>query len=261
MSKTAIVFTCSHADPKVSNERFDWLGSLIYDVRPDYVVDLGDGADMASLSSFDNNNPKAITANSYEQDINSYLDAQERLRARVKKAKVKRPKYIGFEGNHEHRIKLAVSKDPRLEGSSVGISFDHLQTNVWFDEYHEYDCGQPALTTIDGILYGHYITSGAYGKAMVSKHHGHALVEKTACSTTVGHSHAFSYYHKGDARPRPLHGLVAGCFKGAKSTWAGQSNDEWRYGVVIKRYIEEGDYDMTWVSLKQLEREYGPGRN
>ena len=257
MSKTAIVFTCAHADPKVPNDRFDWLGSLIYDIRPDYVVDLGDGAEMGSLSSFDTTNPRAVVSQSYEADINSYLDAQERLRHKIKRAKVKRPKYYGFEGNHEHRIKLAVSKDPRLQGSNYGIDFSHLQTDQWFDTYYEYEHKSPALATLDGVLYGHYISSGAYGKALASKHHGYALVEKTACSTTVGHSHGFSYYYKGDARPRPLHGLVAGCFKGAKSTWAGQSNDEWRYGVVIKRCIEDGDYDMTWVSLKQLRQEYG----
>ena len=53
MAKTAIVFSCAHADPSVGNERFDWLGELIYDVNPNYVIDLGDGADMRSLNTFD----------------------------------------------------------------------------------------------------------------------------------------------------------------------------------------------------------------
>jgi hypothetical protein len=31
VSKTAIVFTCGHAKPEVSNERYSWLGDLIED--------------------------------------------------------------------------------------------------------------------------------------------------------------------------------------------------------------------------------------
>jgi hypothetical protein len=79
MTKTAVVFTCSHSDPSVPNYRFDWLGKLIYDVRPDYVVDLGDGADMRSLNSFDTAKPGAIVTQSYEKDIDAYNDAQERI--------------------------------------------------------------------------------------------------------------------------------------------------------------------------------------
>ncbi len=36
-------------------------------------------------------------------------------------------------------LKKAIKHDPRLEGSKYGISFGHLQTNRWFDEYHEYE--------------------------------------------------------------------------------------------------------------------------
>ena len=255
-NKTAIVYTCSHANPEVPNDRFDWLGSLIYDIRPDYVVDLGDAADMDSLNSYDTSSPKAVVAKSYESDIKIYRDAQERLRYKFKKAKIKRPRYIGFEGNHEHRIKLAVERDPKVRGKDYGLDFSHLGTSTFFDEYYEYDCGQPALKEIDGVLYGHYVTT-ATGKSLSSKYHGSALVEKMACSVTVGHSHNFSYHYKGDARPRPIHGLVCGCFKGARTSWAGQGNEEWRQGVVIKREINNGDYDIEWVSLKRLEREYG----
>ena len=51
MSKTAVVFSCAHAHPEVSNERFTGLGKFLYDLKPDYVVDLGDGADMHSLNA------------------------------------------------------------------------------------------------------------------------------------------------------------------------------------------------------------------
>ena len=84
MSKTAVVYTCAHADPEVSNERFTWLGEMIYDIKPDYVIDLGDGADMRSLNSYDTKYPTAIASQNYEKDINSYNDSQERIRYKFK---------------------------------------------------------------------------------------------------------------------------------------------------------------------------------
>ena len=52
MSKTVVVFSCAHVDPSVSNERFNWLGEILYDLKPHDVVDLGDGADIGSFTRF-----------------------------------------------------------------------------------------------------------------------------------------------------------------------------------------------------------------
>lgn len=256
MSKTAVIFTCSHAEPHVSNERFNWLGSLIYDIRPDYVIDLGDGADMRSLNSYDTKKPEAIVSQNYEEDINCYNDAQERIRHLFKKNKRKRPAFFGFEGNHEHRIKSAISQDPRLEGEKYGISFKHLNTGHWFDEYHEYANGAPAIANYNGIDYAHFIASGNYGSAMSGIHHAYGLLNKRFRSCTVGHSHKRDMYFKDDAGSKGAIGLVAGCFKGAAEDWAGQANGEWWSGVIIKRCISDGVYEPQFVSLQALRREY-----
>jgi len=558
--KTAIVWSCAHTKPEVSNERFDWLAGLIYDIRPDYCIDLGDGADMASLNSYDTNYPKAIVSQSYEADIESYNDSQERLRKPFKKNKRKRPHWIGFEGNHCvpkdtdvltkrgwinvedvttedrvmslegwtkveethkvfysgplykfgdrssvsyvteghrvyyyngsgnltvksakdcpweldlpvsttmegevgltkaqiafnavaltdsyhpkrgglvfyqsgekadriesiiqavgipyrkvtrdrsptnicgkelksyqtsyefhmkekpdwvvdnnkeipewvfdlstdqfkvlldvlifcdgsiptgstdsrvfygklkiceglqaalvtkgyratiteyreghfrvniaksfkcrakkqivdeshdnwvyclttgtgnflmrqnykpvftgncHRIKKAIARDPRLEGQKYGISFGHLQTDKWFDEYHEYVNSAPALVNYDGVLYGHYVSSYNPSVGIAGKHAAHSLLSHVKCSVTVGHSHKYSYFYDGAARPNPIIGHVVGCFKGKEETWAGHVNAEWRTGVVIKREIENGVYSHQWVSMDELRKEYG----
>ena len=255
--KTAVVFTCAHSDPSVPNDRFDWLGNLLYDIRPDYVVDLGDGADLKSLNSYDTRYPKAIVAQNYESDIQCYNDAQERLRRKFRVMKKKRPAFFGLEGNHENRIKKAIAYDPRLEGSKYGISFSHLQTNTWFDEYHEYNNSAPSIANYDGVSYAHYIASGNYGTALSGIHHGYGLVQKRHCSTTVGHSHKRSLFFKDDAYPNPTIGLVAGCFKGGQEGWAGQSNLEWWKGVIIKRNIQNGYYEPEFVSLERLRDIYG----
>lgn len=252
-AKTVVVYTCAHVEPEVSNERFSWLGKFLYELRPDYVVDLGDGADMRSLNSFDTSKPNAVVTQSYERDIDSYLDAQERIRHPFKKAKVKRPKFYGFEGNHENRIKKAIEANPRVEGNRFGLSFKHLETDRWFDEYHEYEDGAPKIANYDGVDYSHFLGSGNYGTAMSGEHHAYNLLKKRMRSTTVGHSHKRNIYFRDDAKAI---GLVAGCFKGARESWAGQANDEWWAGVVVKRQLEDGYYEPQFVSMESLEREY-----
>jgi hypothetical protein len=259
MGKTAIVWTCAHATPEYSNERFDWLGSLIYDIRPDYVVDLGDGADMKSLNSYDTRYPKAVVAQSYQKDVECYNDAMDRIWAKFKANKRKRPYRIGFEGNHESRIKTALKHDPRLEGDKYGISFSHLNTDMWFDDYHEYKNSAPAIADYDKVSYSHYFSSGNYGTATSGTHHAYTILQNRNHSSTCGHSHKRSLYFKDDAHPTGIIGLVAGCFKGGEEGWAGQANESWASGVVIKRNIDNGLYDFQWVSMEALRKEYGRG--
>jgi hypothetical protein len=188
-NKTAVILTCSHSDPQTNNDRYTWLGKFLYDLKPDYVVDLGDGADMRSLNSYDTRKPEAIVSQSYEKDIDHYNDSQERLRHYFKANKRKKPAWYGFEGNHEHRIKTALSFDPRLEGKKYGISFKHLQTNKWFDEYHEYEHGAPKIHNYDGVDYAHFVGAGNFGRAISGTHHAYGLIQNRYRSCTVGHSH------------------------------------------------------------------------
>ena len=253
-SKTAVVFSCRQTKPGVSNDRFNVLGKFLYDLKPDYVVDLGDGADMSSLNSYDTKRPEAIVAQNYEDDINTENDAQERIRWEFTKNKKKKPKFYGFEGNHETRIKTAISHDPRLHGESYGISFSHLNCDKWYDHYVEYENGAPGILDIDGVDYAHFIGTGNYGTPLSGDAHGKALVTKRLKSVAVGHSHKRNIFFKDDAKAI---GCVVGCMKGAPENWAGQSNGEWWSGVVVKRNIEDGYYEPEFISLKTLEKEYG----
>jgi len=257
MTKTHLVFTCAHVQPDVSNRRFKLLGELIYDIRPDVVVDLGDFDDMKSLNSYDTRKPEALVAQSYEADIQAGQEAREMVWRKFKKNKKRLPHRVGFEGNHEHRIKKVIEADPRLEGPKYGVSFGHLQTKYWYDEYHEYENNAPAIADVDGISYAHYFSSGNFGSATSGTHHAYRLLQNRNHSSTCGHSHKRSLYFKDGAHPNGIIGLVAGCFKGAPEGWAGQANNEWWSGVVIKREVSNGVYEPQWISLKSLEREYG----
>lgn len=256
-SNTAVVFSCAHSDPDVSNERFTWLGRWLYDIKPDYVVDLGDGADMRSLNSFDGRKPQAVVSQNYERDIDHYNDAMERMRHEFVRNRRKRPAYYGFEGNHEHRIKTAISFDPRLEGSKYGVSFKHLQTNKWFDEYHEYENGDPKVHRYDGVDFAHFITGGNMGRPVSGVHHAYALVQNRYNSCVVGHTHKRDIYFRDGVAGKAAIGLVAGSYKGAEESWAGQANKSWWKGAVVLHNIEDGYFEPQFVDLQTLSREYG----
>jgi len=256
LGKTAVVFSCGHSDPAVSNERYSWLSKFLYDLKPEYVVDLGDGADMRSLNSFDTRKPEAIVSQNYEADINHYNDAQERTRWEFVKNKRKRPAFYGFEGNHENRIKTAISHDPRLEGSKYGISFGHLNTNKWFDEYHEYENGSAKIHDYDGVDFAHFVTAGNFGRPLSGVHHAYGLVQARYKSCVVGHTHKRDVYFKDGVAGKAAIGVVAGCFKGAEESWAGQSNSSWWKGLVVLHNIEDGYFEPQFIDLSTLRSNY-----
>lgn len=254
--KTFVVYSCGHATPECSNDRFSWLGDFLYDLKPDVVIDLGDGADMRSLNTYDTRYPQAIITQSYEADIECYNDSQRRLREKFKTLRRKRPYWIGFEGNHENRIKKAIANDPRLEGSKYGVSFSHLNTKQWFDDYHGYENSAPAIATYENIDFAHYFSAGNFGSAMSGKHHAYTLLQNRHRSSVCGHSHKRGIYFEDQAG---IVGAVVGCMKGKDEGWAGQSNHAWWKGVVVMREVDgSGSFEPEFISLKQLEKAYGP---
>lgn len=254
MSKTIAVWSCGHAVPEAPNDRFSLLGEFLYDLKPDMVIDLGDGADMASLNSFDGKYPEKIVSQNYERDVDVYNDSQERLHWKFRYHKRKKPFWVGFEGNHEQRMKKAISLDPRLEGQRYGISFKHLQTDHWFNEYHEYRNSAPAIASYLGVDFAHFFGSGNFGTATSGLHHAYTVINNRHNSSVCGHSHKRNLYFK-DA-PGSI-GMVVGCYKGKEEGWAGQANKDWWTGVVVMRDVENGRFEPQFVSLKMLEQMYG----
>lgn len=252
--RTYVVWSCGHADPETSNERFDWLGQFLFDIKPSIAFDLGDSGDFRSLNQFDLGKPRSIVTQSYEEDVNSYNESMERIRRRFKQSKKKRPTFIGFEGNHEHRIKVALEKEPRLAGDKYGISFSHLDTKKWFDEYHEYENNGPAIATYAGIDFAHFFTSGNSANATSGKHHAYSLLQNRHRSSICGHSHKRNSYFEDQAG---IGAVVVGCMKGKEEGWAGQSNKSWWKGVVVLKEVDgAGRFEPSFVSLGRLKQIY-----
>ena len=255
MAPTHLVISDQHAHPAHNNDRADWLGKLIMDLKPDVVINIGDAADLPSLNSFDKGKA-AFNGKSYEADIEAHLDFQERLWAPIKRAKRKMPYRIFLEGNHEHRIKKAINMDPHLEGSRFGISFRELDLDRHYNEVVEYSGQTPGLYSIHGVTYGHYMISGVMGRPIGGEHHAHSLIAKNLSSCTVGHSHTVDWAVRTVVGGRKVMGCVAGVYQDYDSDWAGNVNHLWWQGLVVKRGVEDGVYSPEFVSINKMKEEY-----
>lgn len=256
MSKIHIVVPDPHAAPGENNQRAEWLGGLITDVKPDTVIVLGDTADMPSLSSYDRGT-KAFQGRSYAQDIATHGDFQERLWNTVRRSKRKLPRRVTLIGNHEQRIARAINVQPELEGT---ISYRDLDLYRWYDEVVDYVGSTPGTIDIDGITYAHYLISGVSCRPISSEHQAHTILQKQFKSSTVGHNHTFDFCVKTTGDRRKIYGLCAGVFQEHEPSFAGDANRLWWRGVIIKRFVEDGRYDLEQVSLSRLKKEYGGGR-
>lgn len=253
--KTHLVYGDTHAHPQYHNKRADLISKLIQDVKPDVVVNIGDNADMASLSSYDKG-LRHFYGKSYKADIEAHLEFDERVWEPIKRLKKRMPYRVFCIGNHEQRIEKCLDRSPELAGA---VTLKDLDLERWYDRVVPYEgYGSPGVITIDGVRYAHYVVAGVSGRPLASLHQGYQLVQKRHHSTTVGHQHVFSYNRQAtEADGRTMNGLCIPCMVDYPVDWAGTVTDLWDRGVVVKHNVEDGNYDLEYVSLERLEKEYG----
>jgi len=243
--KHLVIGDC-HVKPDHSIIRFKWLAKQIADQKPTHIIQIGDWADMESLSSYD----KGKTGHEgrrYTKDVDSvnesidYLDTEVRKTAWGKKKWSRTKKYVCL-GNHEQRIERAMEFSPELEGI-IGYK-DFAWKQFGWDV-------RPFLETLEigGIHYIHYLPN-KMGRAIASIHHANNLLLKYGASITVGHSHEVDFKVKSFPSGLKMNGLVCGSFlaKGQKESYAGINQESWWRGIVIKNNVVDGMYDPHFIS-------------
>ena len=203
MSKTYLIVPDQHAHPEHNNDRADWMGQLIKDLRPDVVVNMGDAADMASMASYDKGTAKFFTRN-YEKDIESHLDFQERMWRPIRRTKKKQPYRVVLQGNHEYRIDKAINASPELAGEKFGISSRDLDFHKYYHEYIPYSGQTPGVWESDGISFAHFFVSGVMGRPIGGEHHAYSLITKNFTSCVAAHSHTVDWSVRTDTQGRKI---------------------------------------------------------
>jgi hypothetical protein len=98
------------------------------------------------------------------------------------------------------------------------------------------------------------------GRAIGGEHAAYSLVTKKFMSCTMGHTHTYDHAIRTRADGKKLNGLVCGVFQDYVSEWAGPANELWWSGLIHKRNVVDGDYDLETISIDTLKQQYGGKR-
>lgn len=246
--RTHLVIGDSHAKPGQSLERYTWLGRLIAERRPDVIINIGDWADMPSLSSYDKGR-RAFEGRRYVADIEAANEALALLHKEIDSIEGYRPTLVSLLGNHEDRINRATNDASEFDGL-IGTDDIHFREHGW--------TVVPFKTpfTVDGVTYCHYLQGGNSDKPVSGEYTAANLIRKKLVSCVVGHSHLLDYARRVGADGKVTHGLVCGMFSEEREAYAGQSNDSWWRGICILNDVLDGDYDLEVVSMSKIKRRY-----
>lgn len=241
------------AKPGVNLDHLAWIGQYILDKRPDVIINIGDFADMESLSSYDRGKLQ-FEGRRYKHDIAAAKEAMDlllepmraynRQQRKTKHAQYK-PRMIFTLGNHEYRIMRAANDHPELSGL---ISYDDLP----YEDWDVYDFLEPVF--VDGVCYCHYMANPMTGQpyggmaSTILKNVGHSFV--------VGHAQKLEVATRHLITNQQQWGIIAGaCYSHFENYKGYQGNNHWR-GIIMLHRVQNGSFDPCFISLDYLRDKY-----
>jgi len=230
------------------------IGNYIVRKQPDVLINLGDFADMPSLSSYDQGK-KSFEGRRYAHDIRAAKAAMQTLlepiklfneRAKKNKEKQYKPRMVLTLGNHEHRINRAVENDAKLDGV---LSVDDLQyKEAGWEVYPFLD-----VVIVDGIAYSHYFTSGLLGRPVTT---ASACLAKKHMSCIQGHQQGLQIATGYRADGSAITCIIAGsCYEHNEDYLGPQGNNHWR-GALMLHDVDNGAFDLMNIKLDWLKKKY-----
>ena len=153
-------------------------------------------------------------------------------------------------GNHEDRIDRFVEENPELDGT-LKIS------DLKFKDYGWQEIPYKQNKVLNGVYYAHHFPSGILGSAISGENIARTLLTKHKVSATVGHSHLLDYATSTLPNGKKLHALSAGCYLNHKEHFARDTQHMWWSGIVVKREVTNGSYNIETIDYNAIRREYG----
>ena len=231
------------------------IGNYICEKKPDIVVNLGDFADMPSLSSYDVGK-KSFEGRRYKSDIEASHEAMETLlgplerfnqRAKTQHRERYVPRRVLCLGNHEARIERAVENDAKLEGV---LSSADLKYKEYGWEVHPF----LDVVVINNIAFSHYFTTGVLGRPCTS---AQMMLTKKHMSCIAGHQQGLQFATSYRADGHRITSIIAGsCYEHNEDYMGPQGNHHFRGIVVLNDVTNDGEFDIMPVSLTYLNNKY-----
>lgn len=228
--------------PGVPNDHLIAIGNYLAEKQPDVIVQIGDFADMPSLSSYTLGKAEA-EGTRYVDDIDSVKFAMNLLLDPIRKVKKYKPRMVLTMGNHEERIDREAENNPRLKGAISTYDLGYEEAG-W--EVHPF----LEVVTIDGIEFSHYFTSGVRGRPVSS---AAALLRERQKSAIMGHvQYTDMAFHKKTGNVAIFSGI---CYLHDEKYLGAQGNSD-RRQIVMLHEVRDGKFDPMLVSLEFLLKNY-----
>lgn len=228
------------------------VGKYIAEKKPDVIVQIGDFADMSSLSSYDKGK-KSFEGRSFNRDIEAATEAMgvlmepilmEQYRLKKNKEKQWEPRLVLTLGNHEERINRAVENDRMLEGlvDMELLPYHHWEVFPFLE-----------IVTIDGINYSHYFTSGVMNRPCTS---ARQMLTKKHMSCVQGHVQTMDIATDYRADGTTITGLFAGCCYEHDEAYLTKQGNNYFRGIHMLYEVDGGSFYHHAISLKYLRGKY-----
>lgn len=238
----------SHAKPGVPNDRYTWLGRLIQDRLPDIIVDMGDFADMPSLSHYDKGKASG-EGKRLSDDLAAAREARLLVTAHISDTRGYKPRMIALGGNHEYRICKKMNDDPSLKGmysqdvsGAAGLGWE------WYDYLNP--------VVVEGITFTHHVHD-AMGKPISVKANINTVLKNEFHSFVTAHNHERHISHLQNSIGKGIMGISAGCYFEHTEYYAKNSNNRWDRCLILLRNVEDGfTQDIEVISLKRVKEMY-----
>lgn len=254
MSRVHAVIPDCQVKPGQDYSFLRWVGNYLAAKKPDVIVQIGDFADMPSLSSYDVGK-KSFEGRRYIEDIKASKEAMQVLMDPIVNASItaqlnhkKRwnPELHLTLGNHEHRINKVTENDSKLDGtiSVLDLSYSSFGFTV-------HDFLQPIV--IDGVAYCHYFVSGVMGRSVAS---ARQLVLKKHMSCVMGHNQDWSLHRETRADGKGVIGLFSGSCYMHDEDYLGPQGNNYNRGIWMLYEVDDGDFHPLHISLNFLRKKY-----
>lgn len=243
---TAVILPDLQVKPEGDTRHLEWFGQWMrdrYDGVPNVdLIQVGDWADMESLSSYDRKGGRAMEGRRYTKDVDAHNASMELLEGYLPRSLRRKVK---LRGNHEARILRVVEHDAQMEGL---VGYHHLNDADWeVVDFRE-------IIVIEGVAYSHYFENGMgrpYTGAIETrlKNIGHSFTQGHQQGILLGNRHI-------PALARHHWGLVAGSFYLHREPYMGPQRDSHWNGIVVCNNVRDGEWDPMVVRMEYLCERY-----
>ncbi|MBF31846.1 MAG: hypothetical protein Unbinned1322contig1000_39 [Prokaryotic dsDNA virus sp.] len=217
----------------------------ICDLKPKYVIHLGDHWDMPSLSYYDKGK-KSSRPLTYHDDIdagNRTMDEFWTIIAERWPKALDECQFHILKGNHEDRIRKAMEF---CDDNMVRTFIDYPPCYDNWEHVHEF----LRIVKIEGINFSHYFQNLSSAHPIGT---ARQLCLKKHTSCIAGHKQGFDYEEM-MADDVMIQCMIVGSTYYHPEGYKIQSNHHWRGTVVLYNLDGQGQYDYARYSLDFLDK-------